>query len=102
LTFATTRPVICYGTGFCDGWVDTQTSLANVRHGLCTLASRHAWIHPPLLYLGLCAAIAAFYLRMQVLLDRRAAPALEDRRRAIEFSIVTAVCACFVFGTTTT
>ena len=87
-----------YGTGFCDGWIDTQTSLANVRHGLCTLASRHAWIHPPLLYLGLCAAIAGWYLRLQVLLDRRAAPAVEDRRRAIEFSIVTTVCACFVFG----
>ena len=62
-----------YGTGFCDGWVDTQTSLTNVRHGLCTLASRHAWIHPPLLYLGLCATIASCYLRMQVLLDRHAA-----------------------------
>ncbi|HUQ87828.1 MAG TPA: glycosyltransferase 87 family protein [Vicinamibacterales bacterium] len=87
-----------YGTGFCDGWIDTQTSLANVRHGLCTLASRHAWIHPPLIYLGLCLSIAVFYLRTQLLLDRRTAPALEERRRAIEFSIVTTVCACFVFG----
>ncbi len=85
-----------YGTGFCEGWVDTQSSLTNIRHGLCTMASRHAWVHPPLIYIGLCALTAAIYLYAHARLERD--PANEARRRALEFSIVTTICACFFFG----
>lgn len=87
-----------YGTGFCEGWVDTQTSLTNIRHGLCTMASRVSWIHPPLIYLGICVATAVVYLRAHARLERVETRALEARRRAVEFSIVTTTCACFVFG----
>ena len=86
------------GQGFCEGWINGQSSLANIRHGLCTLASRHAWLHPSLIYLCLCAATAAVYLHAHARLERVGRPALEPRRRAIELSIVTTICACFVFG----
>jgi hypothetical protein len=85
-----------YGTGFCEGWVVTQSSLTNIRHGLCTMASRYPWVHPPLIYIGLCALTAAIYLRAHALLERNTAS--EPRRRALEFSIVTTICACFFFG----
>ena len=85
-----------YGTGFCEGWVDTQSSLTNIRHGLCTIASRHAWVHPPLIYIALCASVAVIYLREHVRLERAGGAADEPRRRAIEFSIVTTICALVV------
>jgi hypothetical protein len=88
-----------HGTGFCSGWIDIETTNANVRHGLCTMSLTHAWINPPLIYVGLCVAIAVVYLWI----DYRLGPAplsatAEARRRAIEFSIVTTVCACFFFA----
>ena len=59
----------------------------------------HRWVNPPLIYLALCAAIAAIYLRTHFRLERRrSAPALEARRRALEFSIITTICACFFFS----
>ncbi|HEX6162025.1 MAG TPA: glycosyltransferase 87 family protein [Vicinamibacterales bacterium] len=87
-----------YGTGFCEGWVDTQSSLTNIRHGLCTMASRNSWVHPPLIYIALCAFTAAFYIREHARLERAGGAADEARRRATEFSIVTTICTCFFFG----
>lgn len=52
-----------HGIGFCEGWFASETTLANVRHGLCTLASHAAWFPPHIAYLAICVAIAAVYLR---------------------------------------
>ncbi|MBY0493539.1 MAG: DUF2029 domain-containing protein [Cyanobacteria bacterium] len=87
-----------YGTGFCEGWVDTQSSLANIRHGLCTMGSRNAIAHPPLIYITLCGLIAGAYLFTHARLERGGGAVDEPRRRAIEFSIVTTVCTVFFFG----
>ena len=62
------------------------------------MASRASWIHPPLIYIGLCIAVAVWYLRAHVRLERAAVAALEPRRRALEFSLVTTICTCFFFG----
>ena len=37
-----------YGTGFCEGWFDNESTLSNLRHGLCTMAAYNSWVHPPL------------------------------------------------------
>jgi hypothetical protein len=88
-----------YGTGFCNGWYDNITTLTNIRSGLCTMASAHRWINPSLLYLLICTAVAAIYLLTHFQLERRSlSPQSEMRRRAIELSIVTTVCACFIFS----
>ena len=88
-----------YGTGFCDGWHEQETTATSVRSGLCTLASQHRWLNPALVYLVLCAAIAAVYLAVHARLEALGAPAgNEIRRRALEASIVTAVCTYFVFS----
>ena len=45
-----------YGVGFCNGWFDSETTLANVRHGLCTVSASIRWLPPHLVYLMICAA----------------------------------------------
>src|SRR4030095_2718380 len=88
-----------YGTGFCEGWFDNKSTLANIRHGLCTIAAYHPWVPAPLFYLAICAAVVAVYLHTHVRLERSTlTPAIEMRRRALEISIVTTICACFFFG----
>lgn len=88
-----------YGTGFCAGWLDIGTTMANVRHGLCTMSLSHAWLNPPLTYVAICLAVAAAYLWIDHRIGRSPLPEVtEARRRAIEFSVVTTVCACFFFA----
>jgi hypothetical protein len=88
-----------YGTGFCEGWYDNESTLSNLRHGLCTMASAHAWVQPALIYLLICAAVAAIYLWTHARLERMILSALQEaRRRALEVSIVTTICACFFFS----
>jgi len=88
------------GTGFCNGWFETETTLANVRHGLCALAATRPWLPPHAIYLLVCAGVAVTYLASHARLNRAATlgPADEAWRRALEFSIVTTVCACFFFA----
>lgn len=88
------------GSGFCHGWFATETTLANVRHGLCALASKNPWLAPNLVYLLICVAVAAIWLHAYYHLARRPAlPAGDEAwRRALEFSVVTTVCACFFFA----
>lgn len=88
-----------HGVGFCAGWFASETTLANVRHGLCTVASHAAWFPPHIAYLAICLAIAVAYLVTHLRLDRlRLSADQEAWRRALEFSIVTTVCACFFFA----
>jgi len=88
-----------YGTGFCEGWFDNESTLSNLRHGLCTMAAYNPWVQPPLFYLAICVSVAAIYLWTHFRLERMMLPALvEARRRAIELSIITTICACFFFS----
>lgn len=89
-----------YGTGFCYGWIEIETTLANVRHGLCSLAYTTPWLPPHIVYVLICAAIAVAYLLNHARLERLGAAALvvEPPRRALEFSIVTTVVTCFFFN----
>lgn len=88
-----------YGTGFCEGWYDNESTLSNLRHGLCTMASAHSWVQPPLIYLAICATVAGVYLWTHLRLERAVLSALQEaRRRALECSIVTTICACFFFS----
>lgn len=88
-----------YGTGFCYGWIEIETTLANVRHGLCSFAFRAPWFPPHVVYLALCGGIAAIYLfthfRFRAATDSWQ---LESWRRALEFSIVTTVYSTFFFN----
>lgn len=88
------------GYGFCNGWFEIETTLANVRHGLCTLGSTRPWLPPHLIYLAICVAVAAGYLLAHYRLTRgqQLVGADEAWRRALEFSVVTTVCACFFFA----
>jgi len=91
------------GTGFCAGWFDNETTLANVRHGLCTVGAGARWVPASAIYLLLCAIVAAVYLQTHWRLERRPPAAGLERdherwRRALEVSIVTTVCACFFFA----
>lgn len=47
------------GSGFCNGWFATETTLANIRHGLCAVASTNPWLAPNLAYLLISVAVAA-------------------------------------------
>ena len=55
---------------------------------------------PHLVYVLLCMTVAGCYLAAHTRLSRGPAPApeVEAWRRALEFSIVTTVCACFFFS----
>lgn len=87
------------GVGLCEGWFATETTLANVRHGLCTLGSHADWFPPHIAYLAICIAVAAAYLTAHWRLNhRRLTDDAEAWRRAIEYSIVITVCACFFFA----
>ena len=88
------------GEGFCTGWFENETTLANVRHGLCSIGSVAPWLPPNVIYLLLCGAVASIYLATHFRLARIPRLAAEDEawRRAVEFSIVTTVCATFVFA----
>jgi hypothetical protein len=89
-----------FGTGFCYGWVETETTLSNVRHGLCSLSFRAPWLPAHVVYVAICVAVAIVYLVTHFRLER--GPALDSTderwRRALEFSIVTTVCSCFFFN----
>ncbi len=88
-----------HGTGFCGGWLEHDTTFANLRHGLCSMAVGRPWVNPPAIYLTICAAVAAAYLTIERRLARTVLPAAtEQRRRAIEVSIVATICACFFFA----
>jgi hypothetical protein len=88
-----------YGTGFCEGWFDNESTLSNLRHGLCTISAYNRWVNPPVIYLAVCAAVAALYLWTHFRLERRVLSVLqESRRRALEFSIITTICSCFFFS----
>jgi hypothetical protein len=88
-----------YGTGFCEGWFDNESTLSNIRHGLCSFSAAHPWVNPPLIYLAMCVAVAIVYLWAHARMESRPLDALsERRRRALEVSIVTTICACFFFS----
>ncbi len=88
-----------YGTGFCEGWFDNESTLSNIRHGLCTFSATHRWVNPPVIYLAMCAAVAIVYLWAHARMERSPLDAADERRRrALEVSIVTTVCACFFFS----
>lgn len=88
-----------YGLGFCEGWTDNESTLSNLRHGLCTLAASNAWVNPPWTYNALCVLVAGLYLWTHFTLERRVLTALEEsRRRALEVSIIVTICSCFFFA----
>jgi hypothetical protein len=88
-----------YGTGFCEGWFDNESTLSNLRHGLCTFSAAHRWVNPPLVYLAICVSVAVIYLRTHFTLEGSPLSAKgELRRRALEVSIVTTIGACFFFS----
>jgi hypothetical protein len=103
------------GFDFCAGWFASETTLANVRHGFCSVGARWQWFPPNVAYLVLCGAVAFVYLRAHAVFERDR-PVAADRerwrrqrdpslsadrerwRRALELSIVTTICACFFFA----
>lgn len=88
-----------WGHGFCEGWFDNEATLTNIRHGLCSIAAYHPWLPPHLVYLAICIAVATLYLHTHFRLERIPLAAVsEARRRAIECSIITTICACFFFS----
>jgi hypothetical protein len=88
-----------YGVGFCNGWFDSETTLANVRHGLCTVSASVRWLPPHLIYLVICSIVAVIYLRAHWRLEHRMRSGDEERwRRALELSIVIATYSCFLFN----
>jgi hypothetical protein len=88
-----------YGTGFCEGWLEHNSTLANIRHGLCAMAVTQPWVNPPAIYLAMCLTIAIIYLATHHRIDRAMLSGTDEaRRRALEVSIVTTVCACFFFA----
>jgi hypothetical protein len=88
-----------YGTGFCYGWIEIETTLANVRHGLCSIAFGAPWFPPHIVYLVICSAIAAVYLTAHFRFPSAARSVDEEAwRRALEFSIVISVYSTFFFN----
>ena len=87
-----------FGTGFCDGWTESETTLTNVRHGLCSVSFRARWVPANVIYLAVCAAIAVLYLQTHVRWERQAVVSADAERwrRALEFSIVTTVYCVFL------
>jgi hypothetical protein len=88
-----------YGRGFCYGWIEIETTLANVRHGLCSLAFRAPWLPAHVIYLAVCGLIALVYLIAHFRFPASTRPDSDDAwRRALEFSIVTTVYSTFFFN----
>ena len=69
-----TRTGHLHGTGFCGGWLEHDTTFANLRHGLCSMAVTRPWVNPPAIYLTICAAVAAAYLTIERRLARPSFP----------------------------
>lgn len=93
------RGGVLNGNGFCTGWFETETTLTNLRHGLCAVSARIPALPPNVIYLLICAAVAITYLVTHVRLTRsELSQADEGWRRALELSIVITVCACFFFA----
>jgi len=87
------------GEGFCKGWFETETTLTNLRHGLCAIAARAPGLPPNVIYLVICVLVAAGYLISHVRLNGRPATEQDEGwRRALELSIVITICACFFFA----
>jgi hypothetical protein len=87
------------GTGFCQGWFTIETTLANLRHGFCGVSARHPWFPANVAYLLVSVLTAGVYLTAHRRLERQPPGAGGERwRRAVEFSIVTTVCATFFFA----
>jgi hypothetical protein len=90
------------GTGFCNGWFETETTLTNLRHGLCAVSARMRWLPPNIVYLLICVIVAVMYLVTHFRLERsKPSPADtidEGWRRAIEVSIIIVICSCFFFA----
>jgi hypothetical protein len=88
-----------YGTGFCEGWLQHESTLTNLRHGLCTMATWWSWVNPPVIYIAICVTVAIIYLWTHARLERvTLASVTEARRRAVEVSIVITICSCFFFS----
>jgi hypothetical protein len=88
------------GVGFCNGWFETETTLTNIRHGLCGIAARVPALAPNIIYLLLCAAVAAAYLVTHWRLEHTSGVGrdVEGWRRALEISILITICSCFFFS----
>jgi hypothetical protein len=87
-----------YGVGFCNGWFDNETTLANVRHGLCTVSATIRWLPPHWVYVLLCGLIAFVYIRTHSTLEKLRLAGAERWRRALELSIVITSYTCFLFN----
>ena len=88
------------GFGFCADWYAKEAAAAGVRHGLCSVAARWPWLAPNVVYLVVCGVVALVYLtaHRRFERDRSISPDRERWRRALEFSILTTICACFFFA----
>ena len=87
------------GAGFCNGWWEKETTLANVRHGLCTVGASLRWLPPHLVYVILCAVVAAVYLYTHWRLAQSSRDWIDEQwRRAFELSIVITTYTCFLFN----
>lgn len=87
------------GDGFCKGWFETETTLTNLRHGLCAMAARVPAMPPNVIYLLICAIVAVGYLITHVRLAKTPPTGLDESwRRALELSIVITICSCFFFA----
>ncbi len=90
------------GDGFCNGWFETETTLTNLRHGLCAISARAPWLPPNVIYLAICVMVAIGYLVTHFRLQRHAryseGSIEEGWRRALEFSIIVTICSCFFFA----
>lgn len=88
------------GDGFCKGWFETETTLTNLRHGLCAIAARAPGLPPHVIYLMICVLVAAAYLITHVRLAKAPLTSHLDEgwRRALELSIIITICSCFFFA----
>lgn len=88
------------GAGFCRGWFETETTLTNLRHGLCAISARAPAVPANIVYLLICAVVAATCLVTHVRLQRAVPRPHFDEgwRRAIELSIIITICSCFFFA----
>ncbi|MGH9200937.1 MAG: hypothetical protein ACRD2A_06850, partial [Vicinamibacterales bacterium] len=88
------------GFGFCNGWFDSETTLTDIRHAMCSLGARRPWFPPNLSYLLVCALTAGFYLTAHRRFEREAqvSAVREGWRRSLEVAIITTICACYFFS----
>jgi hypothetical protein len=88
------------GVGFCTGWFESETTLTNIRHGLCGFSARVPALPPNVIYLLICVAVAVAYLITHARLARQAGISAADEgwRRALELSIIITICSTFFFA----